>query len=874
MSWTEKKISLPSFLGSTEKHVKPQQEEGTGARAKEDPKILKCSVLKKIKKNNQFTKKFFVLYDQTSSNAARLVYFDTEKKHIQKCPPRREIVLYKCFNINRKQDSQDKNGKKVMVINLYTLDDCVQIGFDEREDELNEWLETMLVLQQGSSNFYGKKPKPNFDIIWQVNVKGFKPDESNDSSAYQWTGPHRLCVTPESALLYPLGDEKCVELPHPCIRNVMYNDKQKVLGLELGRTSPIGSGLLSLESEEKECVSNLHGIFRKSMIGANHRDIIGLPPGRYRSSSFSQDRGSKPRGIPHSHLSSGKQFRDKELSRNRTISEPVGEGGKGGHVTPEPGTTPRPRSVRYSPGILSPTSPVGSVSAGLSDDGTGSSNSIYDPAINGDFDPHIPYAPEVIPEESSGEVSIEFKRDAAEAKEVREAAESDRDGSSSLPRKLNIIHRKQPSLPDYNYMPMVAPPLPARNQEFNLSTSLPAGSTAKVTPCITSPTDSQPSSSVSSDYHMMGAAGGVCTPLISPESNYLPMDLISQASHSTPPKSTSSVTLVPNQTSQTLVPNQTSQTLVPNQTSTPIQTKPPSMTSPRSCPVLESSVAGSRLVSLLDMSNPLTVLTPPGGGKRRVPSGEGGYVIMSPGVTPLNRENSINEEPSSRAELEESLGGRWQNSPVTRRRSKPYPDSQRNSSCIDESETLWSWRLNEDADFSDDFTDQIGRSPVGPNDDYMLILNHRPSASTPRPISRVSPASSSSAMSGTPSSGSRLADLDRSRMADIDRLERVQSFLRDQDDDKVTSRPPRGEVRKWGRHIDIPSSKSSSRSNVSPFGRTPPSGASNSPTMVSRFEGWFRNRAGSVPSRPIILERRRHRTQSEGEKDAAQKDDD
>lgn len=26
----------------------------------------------------------------------------------------------------------------------------------------------------------------------------------------------------------------------------------------------------------------------------------------------------------------------------------------------------------------------------------------------------------------------------------------------------------------------------------------------------------------------MGAAGGVCTPLISPESNYLPMDLISQ----------------------------------------------------------------------------------------------------------------------------------------------------------------------------------------------------------------------------------------------------------------------------------------------------------------------------------------------------------
>ena len=40
--------------------------------------------------------------------------------------------------------------------------------------------------------------------------------------------------------------------------------------------------------------------------------------------------------------------------------------------------------------------------AGLSDDGTGSSNSIYDPTFNGDFDPHTSYAPEVIPEESSG----------------------------------------------------------------------------------------------------------------------------------------------------------------------------------------------------------------------------------------------------------------------------------------------------------------------------------------------------------------------------------------------------------------------------------------------------------------------------------------
>ena len=41
-------------------------------------------------------------------------------------------------------------------------------SFDEREDELNEWLEAMLVLQHGRATVYGKKPKPNFEIIWQV----------------------------------------------------------------------------------------------------------------------------------------------------------------------------------------------------------------------------------------------------------------------------------------------------------------------------------------------------------------------------------------------------------------------------------------------------------------------------------------------------------------------------------------------------------------------------------------------------------------------------------------------------------------------------------------------------------------------------------
>jgi hypothetical protein len=51
---------------------------------------------------------FFILClpGATSTSAAKLVYFDSEQKHRAKNPPKREIVLEKCFNINRKQDSQ------------------------------------------------------------------------------------------------------------------------------------------------------------------------------------------------------------------------------------------------------------------------------------------------------------------------------------------------------------------------------------------------------------------------------------------------------------------------------------------------------------------------------------------------------------------------------------------------------------------------------------------------------------------------------------------------------------------------------------------------------------------------------------------------
>merc|ERR1719219_2590107 len=194
------------------------------------------------------------------------------------------------------------------------------------------------------------------------------------------------------------------------------------------------------------------------------------------------------------------------------------------------------------------------------------------------------------------------------------------------------------------------------------------------------------------------------------------------------------------------------------------------------------------------------------------------------------------------------------------RKATSLTGSKRNSSCLDDNEWIGcDWRLVEDES-----------QPSG-DEVYMSVYYPRnTSTTTPttgtRPLSRVSPASSSSLVSGTPDS--RFEDL---------HLDKVVSRLRDNDPGQPTSRPPRTmtldsvQKRLSPKYIEIPgvNSKSSSRSNLSPFGRSSP-GTASSPSVASQLiGGLFRHRAGSVPTRQPMLERRRHRTQSEGEKDQA-----
>ena len=350
-----------------------------------------------------------------------------------------------------------------------------------------------------------------------------------------------------------------------------------------------------------------------------------------------------------------------------------------------------------------------------------------------------------------------------------------------------------------------APPLPKRNNEQTSNSlsqlpnrSLPLGSNKE----LAGGSAKKDLGTSSTEYHVMSPIStgpSPATPQISPTDGiYFDMDRLNlhESSTSTPLKSTSSITLVPAETFEA--------------THLPARTPPVAIKTP---------------------SAPQTILTPPDGGgvKLRRPSGDGGYVIMSPGVSNnIGLESSIMEEPSSLAMLEESLGSStgWRSSPrhaspsARTREKSSRPNSKRNSSCLDEAEAHWPiWRYEtEPLDCSTDDIYQPVNYPV------------RGARPTPGPMSRVSPASSSSAVSGTPSSDSRFTDFHM--------MEKVSSYLREDEDeeDRLSKRPPHGRKSvHTPKYMEIPSSKSSSRSNVSPFGRTPPTGASNSPTVSFRL---------------------------------------
>ena len=61
-------------------------------------------------------------------------------------------------------------------------------------------------------------PKPNYENMWQVTVKAFKAEDSNNT--FVMTGVHRLTVTMEDLKFFPLGSATPMSFPITSLRCV------------------------------------------------------------------------------------------------------------------------------------------------------------------------------------------------------------------------------------------------------------------------------------------------------------------------------------------------------------------------------------------------------------------------------------------------------------------------------------------------------------------------------------------------------------------------------------------------------------------------------------------------------------------------------
>ncbi|XP_055917184.1 insulin receptor substrate 1 [Eupeodes corollae] len=240
-----------------------------------------------LKKLKTMKKKYFVLYEECGKSPARLEYYDNEKKFKSKVNPKRSITLSSCININRRLDT-----KHDFVITLSTKDDGFGIVLDS-EDEMNNWLRSMLKLQTGP-NIFADPPKPYYEHVWQVVVQRKGLAEKKGI-----LGSYHVCLSSKSVTLIRIGSERTnigeqraavIEFFLTSIRRC--GDSKCYFYMEVGRHSMIGAGELWMETKDALIAQNMHTMILNVM-STSGDDSYG--PMRKRSSSATET--SKPVNI-------------------------------------------------------------------------------------------------------------------------------------------------------------------------------------------------------------------------------------------------------------------------------------------------------------------------------------------------------------------------------------------------------------------------------------------------------------------------------------------------------------------------------------------------------------------------------------------------
>ncbi|XP_030569202.1 insulin receptor substrate 1 isoform X2 [Drosophila novamexicana] len=306
--------------------------------ASSDNGVILSEYQKKLK---TMKKKFFVLHKETINSAARLEYYDTEKKFIQNAEPKRVIYLKSCFNINQRYDTKHK-----FVLALSSREGGFGMVLNS-ESDLRRWLENLLSIQRENTTG-ADQGYTSYEYVWQVIVQ-----KKGMSVHVGITGSYHCCLTSKSLTFICIGPEKLangdnrivkVEILLNTIRRCGHASPQNIFYMELGRQSVLGSGELWMETEDSAIAKHMHDMILSAMsaksesnmnllnVYKGHSDLSNEPM-RKRSSSANE--ASKPINVLQKrqnqtetrnsfspqYNSYGRERCDSLPTRNRTLSE-------------------------------------------------------------------------------------------------------------------------------------------------------------------------------------------------------------------------------------------------------------------------------------------------------------------------------------------------------------------------------------------------------------------------------------------------------------------------------------------------------------------------------------------------------------------------
>nr|XP_020447760.1 insulin receptor substrate 2-like isoform X2 [Monopterus albus] len=256
--------------------------------------VKKCGYLRKQKHGHR---RFFVLREPTERCAARLEYYESEKKWRNKSTAKRVITLDSCLCVNKRADAKHKH-----LIALYTKDEYFAVAADNEQEQESWYMVLTDLIAEGkvydspasTSSLVGfeevsygliSPATTTYKEVWQVNLKARGLGQIKNL-----TGVYRLCLSSRTISFVKLNSETAaVSLQLMNIRRCGHSDN--FFFIEVGRSAVTGPGEFWMQAEDSVVAQNIHETILEAMKAMKELS-------EFRPRSKSQSASTNPISVP------------------------------------------------------------------------------------------------------------------------------------------------------------------------------------------------------------------------------------------------------------------------------------------------------------------------------------------------------------------------------------------------------------------------------------------------------------------------------------------------------------------------------------------------------------------------------------------------